>query len=483
MFLLIACTRQTTPARPPGTSTTTTTPPTPPYGTSDTSNTSSSGIHTGVSDTGTSDTHSTHTGDTTEADTGSTGDSGVSNGLPAPRERVVAPTSIVYGTSEPTWYSGGQMLGRNLLAVPDSNADGRDELLADILTEEFGASEHWLLTITGDGRQHAETARQANFICDDPLDDLRATSRDLTGDGLPDVILGPAIYASPFSHEVTCEERYGSFEGFFAGRYITDVDADDDGRLDLLVLGYNNGATLFYGPLAAGDIVSPMNPRFLELTDASNIAGGACDASMEGGLIGPFAGPSSVVLQVGGYSYGVCDAAKFFDVAGPRNQTWDHGDAVLEDRGGSIFTYPSAGVGDWDGDGNTDAVLLGNLRAGPIGASVDAHPLLIGSVGEVVTSVPDLDGDGVAELLVQATSHFLLPSRGVGRQSWDRDEMALYAVELVHPDPSEGVLRGWSFGDFDGDGLVDVAAGSHLSNDLGGEIYVWSGSNLLAAYP
>jgi hypothetical protein len=170
--------------------------------------------------------------------------------------------------------------------------------------------------------------------------------------------------------------------------------------------------------------------------------------------------------------------------------------------GSSLFTWTGAAgdrlgfgiadAGDVDGDGTTDVIAgapgaMGAVGAARVysGATGDEIAVLAGNApgdafGAAVTGVGDVDGDGLADVLVGAPRD---PTLAV-----DGGRVALFAAadwtqpQWIREGEAGARLGGGAgpLGDVDGDGIADVVAGAPGN---GGAVWVLSGDDGSDVYP
>ena len=327
---------------------------------------------------------------------------------------------------------------------------------------------------------------------------------DLDGDGLADVVIGGMglddtaangggayIFGTGLDGRVDIEAAVatitGTVAGAYAGRSVAGLgDVDGDGFGDLLIGGYGDGtngseagaAWFLRGPVAGDVSLDSADARFLgEL--AGDWAG--YDVRAAGDVDGDGA-PDLLVASPYEDTAGSRAGAVYLSYGTPSGDI-DLGatDAKLTgevslDRAGTA----AAGPGDLDGDGVDDVVVgawshsTDGVRAGvayvvygPVYGTFGlalADATLVGEVrndraGISVAGPGDMDGDGLADLLVGADAGsraYLVTGAPSGASS------LADAAAIFRGDGTTG-SAGWAVagaGDVDGDGARDVLVGA-----------------------
>ncbi|MDB4942212.1 MAG: hypothetical protein JWP97_1746 [Labilithrix sp.] len=278
------------------------------------------------------------------------------------------------------------------------------------------------------------------------------------------------------------------------------VDMNGDGLADLLVAataddsGDASPVVLFYPGTADRGFSSGGKEGFLGVSgsayDGPISLGGGTDLDGDG---------YTDLLEAGSYAH-VDQGATWFD-ASVTYATGGRSDLTFDlDRGGPLFTgAPSSGVpsvregGDVDGDGYGDAVVgmddVGYVVLGAV-ATLSSQPALlpigpganVGAPGttRVAFGGFDANGDGLSDVAFSFASAYE-PSARAFVAPGDRGERVAAPTMLDAPEAKRAVA--FAAGDFDGDGLDDLAVTTPLSG--ASRLCVWYGrrDTLLAAGP
>ncbi len=297
----------------------------------------------------------------------------------------------------------------------------------------------------------------------------------------------------------------GATPNQFAGKAIAHLDLDGDGNLDLLVgapgasvNGPRSGAVaVFFGPLDPGDrsldeadlLVTGTGPNELfgyHLAPAGDLDGDGIDDLVIGSA------PSTLSAQPNGYAalvFGAPALPALLDAAGA-------GALLLGENPGDGFGQAVAGPGDLTGDGVDDLAIgapdadpAGNrsgaayVFAGPLAgthtAGLDSTATLTGEgptglAGYALAGPGDFDGDGIADLAVGAYGSDIVAANAGSAYlvagGPGLASMSLGSAHLVLDGVYDDRLGASvaAAGDLDGDGTGDLLVGATTHNGING---------------
>ncbi len=412
--------------------------------------------------------------------------------------------------------AGGDTLGGALAAAGDRNGDGRSDWLVGADREDTnGAGAGAVYVMLGAVSGEADVSTQAvGVLRGEALGDHAgiavAGPGDVDGDGIADLLIGAYdtdhggagagsayVVSGPVSGESDLSAAIARLDGEAAGDQAGYAvagpgDVDGDGFADILVGAFendDNGAAsgavyLFEGPVTGNYRLWAADARILgEL--AGDQAGWVVDGA------GDVDGDGLDDLLIGApyeHADGVYTGAAYLVLGAPRG-TFDLTEADAKLKGstaGDLAGYAVSGGGDVDGDGYDDLVVaapesdLGGSASGavyvvlgPVSASAElssAQIVLVGEntddqAGAAVDLAPDVDGDGLHDLIVGARLDDSEASdagaayivRGLTTGTLDLGAQAGKVRGAAIDDAAGAAVAG--LGDVNGDSFGDVAVG------------------------
>lgn len=399
--------------------------------------------------------------------------------------------------------------------LADNDDDSRDPTTAAILGypdddgDGYGDEDaEGVLWCDDPGDGYAEEAGD----CDDDNDETWPGAEEICNDGADNDCDGTSNECG-LSGDMSLADADLTFIGesaySYSGSALTGAgDVNGDGYDDVLIgayfaNSYKGAAYLVHGgPDAESGSLADADARLL--------GGATYDYA---GLVvagpGDLNGDGYAELLVGARSGGTEDQGAAYLLSGPIS-----GDHILPQAGSTLTGVASSdmasaaltGTADLDSDGVGDlaigapqqgaggaVTLLGGAEAMAGGLSLASSGLTLEAersgdgAGSAVSSVSDLDGDGVADLLISATSAigglgrvYVLSGGGLGPLS---GTLSLADADaIIEGSPGDGLGTSLGGGDLDGDGLGDVIIGSPAATagiEYGtGAIHLLSGAEL-----
>jgi len=375
--------------------------------------------------------------------------------------------------------------GYSVAVAPDLDGDGHDDLLVGargngILGEAAGA-----IYVVHGRTLAGDTENPEALTADATIRGATEYSRvgvsvtgigDVTGDDLGEIAMGFELYMESSGWEFADDGKVAVFHGQSGGLASELTVNDADVILEGPVGGYHVGLALD----GSGDVTGD---------GLADLLVGAPEATGSHGRLYIATGP--ILLEAGTYAIDDVVTATY---EGPES-----GEAL----GTSV-----AHVGDVDGDG-IDDIAVGSPESDETWNDGGAVTLLKGSAdidtgvepevlarigaewddfafGDVLAGAGDVDGDGLADLLVGAVYAYLGPVMKGGRaylftgrdSGWDTLLDATQAdAGVAGIGVSDNLGHGLALADLDGDGLDEVIVGApyrdSVSSDSGALYLFW----------
>ena len=329
----------------------------------------------------------------------------------------------------------GDEFGTVVGTLPDLDGDGAPELYtsastSDVVQSDAGLIGVWLTPPVGD-----VTLSQADVLISALYSSVRlrdVVAGDLTGDGVLDLLvagIGSTVWVIPGPivpgvYDVVTDsvaEVTAPVSTSDTGPSIAAGDVDGDG-VDDLVAGFGSANSFRLGSAGAVAVVHGPVAGVYEVDngDADAVYLGSQPSERFGDHVGlgDLDGDGAIDLVVGSSNAGGNGKGQVWAFAGPFTGGHPSSDAFLDLRGRSSEQLGlTLHVADYDHDGTSDLVAQtpSGVRAipGPLSGVLELGTLPhFGTVNgptdwyvgqrDAMAVVPDLDGDGVDELLVGA---------------------------------------------------------------------------------
>lgn len=442
---------------------------------------------------------------------------------PAPTTSIT-PDTAVPRTSAPTGGTGGTattadtgplwpawatdyplpMLDPGFLIVPSVRVIGfpRSNIRRSGLVPTYGG-EVGMLAVNGSGAEYTGLPIPGSFFLpgdlprgdhrlfevwdnvsghENVLDHSLGWTGDLNGDGHRDFWIHGILYEGPalgrrlpawpdHSEAVAWIEEYeGSFSELTPAS--GEVDADGDGTLDVVFQDLALAGYVHYGPFAGGQRAG----FFDDHLPSTARLGDAWWASPSLPVLLPdHFGPGHPAVALSQCYEG--PGAFLFDLAGVRGRDVGYEESfarTVDGFGGGI-----ADASDLDGDGTGDVMLFmikGTPLAGPVSGLVhyDLPPVFEVVNGDISAVLGDINADGVKEMLAAGGGTYYILFSPYGSVV-DVTRGLPFAEEPMAVYPPDSV-------DLDGDGLAEVVSDDPWTVNEMGEVRIWYGSDLLAAW-
>jgi len=364
---------------------------------------------------------------------------GASDGAGLVTVWTLPPTGTLQPEAAPVRLTGapGDQAGRSLAAGGDLDGDGLNDLVVGGIGSD-GGGRAWV--VHGPLSASGALGPQADAVLV-PLADERGAGLvvtaggDLTGDGVPDLLLGlprengvedgagaAVVLAGPFGGRIDADvgpRLLGEHRDDFAGADLAGPgDIDGDGLDDVLVGAWGHDAAGAFGGRAYV-LLGPFEGD-TRLSDAEVAIDGAETWDVLGFAVAGSGdvdgdGRADIVLGAYGHDAGGLSAGAAWMFSAPLEAS-GLADATARLEGVGVDTaagWSVAGAGDTDDDGHADllvgapgpgaaALLLGPVSGTATLETADARFIAGGGAGTTVASAGDVDGDGLDDVLIGA---------------------------------------------------------------------------------
>ncbi|MEQ1506279.1 MAG: hypothetical protein ABMB14_28870 [Myxococcota bacterium] len=388
----------------------------------------------------------------------------------------------------------GSQFGGHVAVVPAYQGDP-SVLLADIAAELFPDLDlDWVLLMDGAvprGDHHVLDWWDGVSTYRGMLENLpghdTSVAGDVNDDGHLDLWLSLDLHLGPIlgrkysglSHDGVAWIDEGDYNSAALGVPVGQIDADQDGVTDVLFAGPWLDAYIYYGPFHGripAYLVEDADP-----TQFSSLGVPSCFTHSDPTVLRDHLGPGHPAIAIGNDLAGDCGIGTFvWDLLQPRGTHLTEQDAIalgsqharaIHDAGHLFPDQPPLLIygGFW-----SDGVLL----AAPVSGWLEQlPPSVVQQNGFVHHAIGDINGDGVDELLADASD-----AQIVLFSPYDHPLDVTRGLDLGSIPFGNSPFFGEIHADLDGDGRSDLVNHTTIQDDRHGEIWIWYGADLLAAY-
>jgi hypothetical protein len=365
-------------------------------------------------------------------------------------------TAVFLGNGDGTFKPGVYYDIQGDFTVDDVNGDGKPDIVVCAISGSVATGITSAITTLigkGDGTFTPSATSAAGIGCSSG----GMLTADFNGDGKKDVLVHATVLLGNGDGTFTVGSALPVNTGLFFDELSNAAvgDVNNDGKLDL-VFSQPGDVAVFYGN---GDGTFTVGPRYAALPDLQQVS--LTDIDGDGNL--------DIVLgtSTGGiYSAGGVDNPFLYQVLMGRGDG-SFVDSVVYNNGDGEFTSagPQIATADFNGDGKPDALVFTPANGGSVlTSSLSVLPGDgTGKLGTPITSpltisptmlvTASINGDGKADVVLAGLIPNVSPevavliNQGNGTFAAEQD----YAL----PSPVVSLVTG----DFNGDGITDVAVG------------------------
>ena len=303
------------------------------------------------------------------------------------------------------------------------------------------------------GAVAAEPAGFRKIVLTEDFHAEAAASGDIDNDGKPDVVYGPFWYAGPdfrTRHPIYPAQAFDPHK--YSNNFMTAVaDIDADGWRDVVVNEWPGKAVhWFRNPGKDGLAAEAAWAKHLAHPQVDNESPAFADVTGDG--------TPELIFHTGGVlGYATPNAAAATD-------RWTFHACSEPEQWGQY--QHGLGVGDVDGDGRRDLLMLGGWWRQPAAGDTRwaKQPQAFGTQGGAQIHTSDVDGDGDRDVITSLHGH------GYGLSWYEqvrRDGATDFVEHPILPAAAEESLDGVQFSqlhavelaDMNGDGLQDIVTG------------------------
>lgn len=413
----------------------------------------------------------------------------------------------------------------------DADCDDLDALVNPAATDGLLADSDCVEGVSSNSLSRAEYSFTGESA-EDYAGQKVASAGDVDGDGLGDFLVssagndeagdraGKAYLVLGASLDGRRARSLGTADYAFTGEQASDSvisvasagDVDGDGLDDILVGANNGGQLTGKGYLILGASLGDSSVIDLGLADYSFVEEVAGDSpgyavASAGDVDGD--GLADILLGAyysdgGGWSSGKAYLFLGASLGSERALNLANADYAFVGEEGCMAGFSVSSAGDLDGDGGDD-ILVGSIGCGTVdvvlASSLGSSPTIDLSladysfdaetdddmVGWTATTAGDVDGDGLADLLIGGHGHDAYAGRaylvlGANLTSLGRRDLSL--SDYIFDAENAGDFAGSGLsgaGDVDADGLDDILIGAYPNSEGGagaGKAYLVLGSSL-----